>query len=65
MKTYQQFFEDIEQRRQELRQRSREQMQRFKEKSRAYASERMKSMQKDDERKRLKDEIKSELRSEN
>ena len=38
MKTYQQFSEDIEQRRQELRQRQRDQMQKFKEKSRTYAA---------------------------
>ena len=57
--------EDIEQRRQELRQRSREQMQRFKEKSRTYADTQRQKAAEADERRRLKDEIKRELRDEN
>jgi hypothetical protein len=53
--------EDIEQRRQELRQRSREQMQKFKEKSRTYADAQRQRAAEDEDRKRLKDEIKREL----
>ena len=56
--------EDIEQRRQELRQRSREQMQKFKEKSRTYADAQRQRAAEDEDRKRLKDEIKRELRDE-
>ena len=56
--------EDIEQRRQELRQRSREQMQKFKEKSRASVDARRQRAAEADERRRLKDEIKRELRDE-
>ena len=57
--------EDIEQRRQELRQRSREQMQKFKEKSRASVDAQRQKAAEADERRRLKDEIKRELRDEN
>ena len=63
MKTYQQFNEDIEQRRLELRQRQREQMQKFKEKSKASAEAQRQRVSSDIERKKLKDEIKRELRS--
>jgi len=62
MKTYHQFSEDIEQRRIELRQRSRDQMQRFKEKSRASVDAQRQRTSDADNRKRLKDEIKRELR---
>jgi hypothetical protein len=57
--------EDIEQRRQELRQRSREQMQKFKEKSRTSVDAQRQRAAEDEDRKRLKDEIKRELRDEN
>ena len=56
--------EDIEQRRQELRQRSREQMQKFREKSRASVDAQRQRAAEADERRRLKDEIKRELRDE-
>jgi len=62
VKTYHQFSEDIEQRRIELRQRSRDQMQRFKEKSRASVDAQRQRTSDADNRKRLKDEIKRELR---
>lgn len=65
MKTYQQFSEDIGQRRQELLHRSKEQMQKFKEKSISFVNAQRRKASKDAERKRMKDEIKSELRSEN
>ena len=56
--------EDIEQRRQELRQRSRDQMQKFKEKSRTYADAQRQRAADDEDRRRLKDEIKRELKNE-
>ena len=62
MKTYHQFSEDIEQRRIELRQRSRDQMQRFKEKSRASAEDLRQRRSEVEYYKKLKDEIKKELR---
>jgi len=62
MKTYHQFSEDIEQRRIELQQRSRDQMQRFKEKSRASVDALKQKRSDADNRTRLKDEIKRELR---
>jgi len=65
MKTFRQFNEDIEQRRQELRQRSKDQMQRFKEKSKASADAQRQRAAEIADRKRLKDEIKRELRDEN
>jgi len=65
MKTFQQFNEDIEQRRQELRQRSKNQMQKFKEKSKASADTQRQRAAEIVDRKRLKDEIKRELRDEN
>jgi len=64
MKTYQQFSEDIEQRRQQLRQRSIEQMQRFKEKSRSSVNAQRQKFEDDQDRKKLKDEIKRELQNE-
>ena len=64
MKTYQQFSEDIEQRRQQLRQRSIEQMQRFKEKSRSSVNAQRQKFEDDQNRKKLKDEIKRELQNE-
>jgi len=65
MKTFQQFNEDIEQRRQELRQRSKDQMQKFKEKSKASVDAQRQRAADIADRKRLKDEIKRELRDEN
>jgi len=65
MKTFQQFNEDIEQRRQEARQRSKDQMQKFKEKSKASADAQRQRAAETTDRKRLKDEIKRELRDEN
>ena len=62
MKTYHQFSEDIEQRRIKLRQRSRDQMQRFKDKSKAFVVAQRQRTSDADNRKRLKDEIKRELR---
>ena len=62
MKTYHQFSEDIEQRRIELRQRSRDQMQRFKDKSKASVDAQRQITSDADNRKRLKDEIKRELK---
>ncbi len=62
MKTKHQFSEDIEQRRIELRQRSRDQMQRFKDKSKASVDAQIQRTSDADNRKRLKDEIKRELR---
>ena len=64
MKTYHQFSEDIEQRRIELRQRSRDQMQRFKEKSKSSVDAQRQRISDADNRKRMKDEIKRELRDE-
>ena len=64
MKTYHQFSEDIEQRRIELRQRSRDQMQRFKEKSKSSADSQRQRISDADDRKKLKGEIKRELRDE-
>lgn len=64
MKTYHQFSEDIDQRRQDLRQKSRDQMQRFKEKSKSSMDAQIQRASDSNERKRLKDEIKRELRSE-
>ena len=64
MKTYHQFSEDIEQRRIELRQRSRDQMQRFKEKSKASVDAQRQRTSDADDRKKLKGEIKRELRDE-
>jgi hypothetical protein len=64
MKTYHQFSEDIEKRRIELRQRSRDQMQRFKEKSKASVDAQKQRTSEIEDRKRIKDEIKRELRNE-
>ena len=64
MKTYHQFSEDIEQRRIELRQRSRDQMQKFKEKSKSSADSQRRKKADADYLKKLKDEIKRELRDE-
>ena len=64
MKTYHQFSEDIEQRRIELRQSSRDQMQRFKEKSKTSVDAQRQRTSDADNRKRMKDEIKRELRDE-
>jgi hypothetical protein len=64
MKTYHQFSEDIEQRRIELRQRSLDQQKRFKEKSRASVDAQKQRTSEIENRKRLKNEIKNELRNE-
>ena len=64
MKTYHQFSEDIEQRRIELRQRSRDQMQKYKEKSKSSADSQRRKKADADYLKKLKDEIKRELRDE-
>lgn len=64
MKTYYQFSEDIEQRRIELRQRSLDQQKRFKEKSRSSADAQRQRTSEIENRKRLKNEIKNELRNE-
>ena len=64
MKTYHQFSEDIEQRRIELQQRSRDQMQSFKEKSKTSVDAQRQRTSDADNRKRMKDEIKRELRDE-
>ena len=64
MKTYHQFSEDIEQRRIELQQMSRDQMQRFKEKSKTSVDAQRQRTSDADNRKRLKDEIKRELKDE-
>ncbi len=63
MKTYHQFSEDIEQRRIQLRQRSRDQMRRFIEKSRASVDAQKQRTSEIEDRKRLKNEIKRELRN--
>ena len=59
MKSYQNFSEDIEQRRQIMKQRSREQLQKFK--SRTVGAQQEKQADTAD-RKKLKKEIKKELR---
>ena len=64
MKTYHQFSEDIEQRRIELRQRSLDQQKRFKEKSISSADAQRQRTSEIENRKRLKNEIKNELRNE-
>jgi len=64
MKTYHQFSEDIEQRRIQLRQRSRDQMRRFIEKSRASVDAQKQRTSEIEDRKKLKNEIKRELRNE-
>ena len=64
MKTYHQFSEDIEQRRIELRQRSLDQQKMFKEKSRASSDAQRQRTSEIENRKRLKNEIKNELRNE-
>ena len=64
MKTYHQFSEDIEQRRIELRQRSLDQQKRFKKKSRSSTDAQRQRTSEIENRKRLKNEIKNELRNE-
>lgn len=64
MKTYHQFSEDIEQRRIELRQRSLDQQKMFKKKSRASSDAQRQRTSEIEGRKRMKDEIKNELRNE-
>ena len=64
MKTYNQFFEDIESRRQELRQRQLNQMAKFKEKSSQYAASNQQKRPEGQAREKLKSEIKQELKNE-
>lgn len=61
MKTFQNFSEDIESRRQELRQRQIDQMKNFKEKSQSYAAAQRERLRREQEKERLKKEIKQEL----
>jgi len=61
MKTFQNFSEDIESRRQELRQRQIDQMKNFKEKSQSYAAAQKERLERKQEKERLKKEIKQEL----
>lgn len=61
MKTFQNFSEDIESRRQELRQRQIDQMKNFKEKSQSYAAAQRERLEREKEKERLKKEIKQEL----
>ena len=61
MKTFQNFSEDIESRRQELRQRQIDQMKNFKEKSQSYAAAQKERLEREQEKERLKKEIKQEL----
>lgn len=65
MKTYHQFFEDIEQRRQELSQRQKEQMQRLKEKSKSYEDSKRQRELEDADRRQIIDAIKREVQSGN
>jgi len=58
MKSYQNFSEDIEQRRQAMKQRSREQLQKFKSKTVGAQQERQSAA---DDRENMKKEIKKEL----
>lgn len=61
MKTFQNFSEDIQSRRQELRQRQIDQMNNFREKSKSYAAAQREKMKKEQEKEELKKEIKQEL----
>ena len=61
MKTFQNFSEDIESRRQELRQRQIDQMKNFKERSQSYAAAQRERLRREQEKERLKKEIKQEL----
>lgn len=61
MKTFQNFSEDIESRRQELRQRQIDQMKNFKQRSQSYAAAQRERLEREQEKERLKKEIKQEL----
>ena len=64
MKTFRQFTEDLEQRRQELRQRQLDQMSTYKQNVASYQSAQKKRIAKQKEREDLKSEIKRELQTE-
>lgn len=64
MKTFQQFSEDIQQRRKQLRQRQLDQMAAHKERVADYQAVQAKTQQKRREREQLKQEIKKELQTE-
>jgi len=64
MKTFTQFNEDIEQRRQQLRQRQLDQIMSHKEKVAEYQAERQRKLKKKKEREQIKQELKRELQTE-
>jgi len=64
MKSYNQFFEDIESRRQELRQRQLDQATKFKQRAKEYSASQQHRREEGQERERLKSEIKRELKNE-
>ena len=64
MKSYSQFCEDLEQRKQELAARQRENLQRFREKSAAAAQARKDQLAAKRDREVLKKELKAELKTE-
>jgi len=64
MKSYNQFFEDIESRRQELHQRQLDQAAKFKQRTKDYAASQQHRREEGQERERLKSEIKRELKNE-
>jgi hypothetical protein len=64
MKSFQQFNEDLEARRQQLAQRQKEHLASFKERSAATANAQKERVAKQTEREQLKKEIKQELQSE-
>jgi hypothetical protein len=64
MKSFQQFNEDLQARRQQLAQRQRDNTIAFKEKSKAVVDAQKEKEDSDQERERLKKEIKQELQTE-
>lgn len=64
MKTFCQFNEDLQARRQQLAQRQKEHLAAFKEKSKAVVDTQKEKEDSDQERERLKKEIKQELQTE-
>ena len=64
MKSFQQFNEDLQARRQQLAQRQKEHLAAFKEKSKAVVDRQREKQDSDQERERLKKEIKQELQTE-
>ena len=64
MKSFQQFNEDLQARRQQLAQRQRDNTIAFKEKSKAVVDTQREKQDSDQERERLKKEIKQELQTE-